>query len=120
MNLKNKATNIIAKAYTFFAVGKVYTQMTLASSLFDGGVAAGNAWADFSTTYRHWFIFILGALALLYYFVKEEKFKGYLQKALIGSVVVFVLTIPGISDWVMATLDHMGGWFASGSGTDTK
>lgn len=114
MKFKNRILKAITSLSLFFQTMLCNIQATCAQSLFeDDGAAAAATIASLSATYQKWFFVILIVSALCYYFFKDEKAKGYARNVLIGSIVVYILSLSGVQAAVEATLKTVGRWIGA-------
>lgn len=112
MSFKNKIKNFLLTINVLTASLMLNAERTCAQSLFESGESSSaNAIFSFINTYQQWFYLGLFVSVLLYYVIKDEKMKGYLQKLIFGLVIVFILSIDGMQGVVEATLKTVAGWY---------
>lgn len=115
--MKQNFKNLIQKISLMLCATAVTVSTSVtnlvAATLWDTGGAADKAVENFSGFYNHWFIVILGISAACYFFLGDEKKKGYARMVLIGSIIVRLLTSPTIQGIIEGTLDSIAGWFGA-------
>lgn len=114
MGMKNKICKAFISACLTMQTFALNVQTTVAKSIFDTDKQGSTeAISEFSEFYQHWWFLFLGVSAFIYYIAKDEKLKGYAKMVVIGTVVVFILTISGVQDVIRATLETIAGWLGA-------